>query len=87
MRLLNRTTRKVALTEVGRVFLERGEEILVELEGAELLRHRQVTHQKRSQQVRGEDVEGHHLLVHADRHHCARRAVGVGREVELLARQ
>ncbi len=35
VRLLNRTTRHVALTEVGRVFLERGEGILEQLEELE----------------------------------------------------
>ena len=35
IRLLNRTTRKVSLTEIGRVYYERSSQILIELDEAD----------------------------------------------------
>jgi len=41
-RLLNRTTRRIALTEEGRIYLERCRRILSEIEEAELARARSI---------------------------------------------
>src|SRR5690606_13672886 len=61
--------------------------LLVELERAELDRAVGVADEERAEEEGRQDVERHDALVHADRDHGPRGAVGGGGEVELLAQQ
>jgi hypothetical protein len=62
-----------------------GRVLLVQLEAAELLGLLDVADRQGAEQIGGQDVHGHHPLVHADGNDRPRGAVGGGGEVEALA--
>ena len=64
-----------------------GQVLFVEFQTTQLLRGLGVAHQQRAQQLRGQDVQRHHRLVVAYRHHGARAAVGGGGEGQQPASQ